>query len=233
MWLTSLQIRFYPSVAFPMQPSHRPGWAARVAVVLACSGSGRRGVAEAFSVYAGGPTASSPDFTNASSAMESSFRWTYKRPLIRWALAPDFCSALQPLLIEPQRGLYWPYGDDRINNYTTCDRIHAIVRDAFDVWSASNPALHFVDVTARCESERLWRPLDDDRACAESNWCWDIENATERGKYYVDWKVCAAAAAVLDAGAPPSFAWHRGGPSLGSNPNLTPPLHSPGQVDAA
>ena len=44
-----------------------------------------------------------------------------------------------------------------------------------------NPTLH-QDVTDRCESERLWVPIDDDK-CAESQHCIDLENATT-----IDWK---------------------------------------------
>ena len=120
---------------------------------------------DAFGVYAGGRE-STPDYANASAAMHLSYRWTNRRPLLRWALAPDFCASLQPILAEYKLGFHWPYGDGPgayWQNFTTCARIRGIISEAFATWSASNPALHFVDVTDRCESERLWRPLNDPR----------------------------------------------------------------------
>lgn len=145
----------------------------------------------AFGVFAGGPSAT-PDYANASAAMMQSVRWAYRRPFIRWALAPDFCSSLQPLLAEYKFGFHWPYGDGPgafWQNFTTCTRIHGIIADAFATWSASNPALHFVDVTGRCDSERLWKPLADPRACAESDFCLDLENQTQPNPFFVDWKI--------------------------------------------
>ena len=65
---------------------------------------------------------------------------------------------------------------ERWQNFTRCERIRNIIRESFDVWSAANPTLHFVDVTDRCESERLWVPIDDDK-CAESQHCIDLESA--------------------------------------------------------
>ena len=152
-----------------------------------------------WAVYAGGSTAS-PDFNNVSSAMQSSFRWSMRRPLIRWAMTPDFCSAMHPLLIENtvlSFAVKTPW-----QNFTTCDRIHGILRDAFATWSQANSAFHFVDVTGRCESERMWRPIADDR-CAESDYCLELENATEVGDFYVDWKTESTPLELLPA--PPSW----------------------------
>ena len=142
----------------------------------------------AWSIYAGGSSSqfSSFDFTNVTTGMESSFRWTYRRPLIRWAIAPDFCSSMYPLWSE-NTALHFII-DTPWQNFTSCERVHAVIRESFDVWAAANPSLQFVDVTHRCESEKLWRPIDDNR-CAESTWCLDAENATGLGANYVDWKL--------------------------------------------
>ena len=140
-------------------------------VVLAAALAGR---AAAWTVWAGPTSSGRPDLTNATTAMRSAYRFSHKRPLLRYAISPDFCAALHPLLIEEKSWTAWL--SSRATNFTTCERIHAIVRDAFDVWSAANPALHFVDVSRRCEAERLWRPIPDER-CAESQRCVDLEMA--------------------------------------------------------
>ena len=143
--------------------------------------------ASSWSIFAGGSTAPFPDYRNVSNAMASSIRWTYRRPLIRWALAPDFCATMQPLISENSAVSF--FISQKWQNFSTCARIHSIIRESFDVWAAANPAITFVDVTSRCEAERMWVPIADDR-CAESTWCLERENATlaeaisgERGRY--------------------------------------------------
>jgi len=138
--------------------------------------------AEGWAVYADRRVEA--DFQNASSAMAGAIRWTYKRPLIRWAMTPDFCATMQPLLVENQ-GLPTLFGRPW-QNFTTCDRMRGIIRDAFQVWSEASPALHFVEVTDRCDAERMWRPLAEEE-CAESAFCLEAENAT--GVDYIDWKL--------------------------------------------
>lgn len=133
--------------------------------------------AEAWTVWAG---TSPPDLFNVSTAMASAYRFSHRRPFLRWALAPDFCSALHPLLIEEKSSTF--FLSPRWLNFTKCERIHQIVREGFDTWSAANPNLHFVDVTNRCEAERMWVPMPVDR-CAESDYCVSLENAT-----VVDWQ---------------------------------------------
>ena len=127
-----------------------------------------------WTVYAGGAQAT-PDLFNVTAAMPSSYRWNYRRPLIRWALSPDFCSAMTRLLVEEQSTTF--ILSKRWLNFTRCDRLHGIVREAFDMWAAASPALQFVDVTSRCRSERMWVPMPDER-CAESNYCWDLQNTS-------------------------------------------------------
>lgn len=142
--------------------------------------------ASSWSIFAGGSTAPFPDYRNVSNAMASSIRWTYRRPLIRWALAPDFCATMQPLISENSAVSF--FISQKWQNFSTCARIHSIIRESFDVWAAANPAITFVDVTSRCEAERMWVPIADDR-CAESTWCLERENATADGETYVDWKL--------------------------------------------
>ena len=146
------------------------------ACVLACA----LATGHAWTVFAGTGENAKPDLFNVTTAMASTYRFSHRRPLLRWALAPDFCSALHPLLIEEKSSTF--FLAPRWLNFTSCERIHQIVRDAFDTWSAANPSLHFVDVTGRCEAERLWVPLAEDR-CAESDYCVNLENAT-----VVDWQ---------------------------------------------
>ena len=131
-------------------------------------------------VFAGGETAT-PDLTNVTTAMMSTYRFSFRpgQPIIKWALSPDFCSALHPLLIEEQSTTF--FLNERWQNFTRCERIHGLLRDAFNVWSSANPALHFQDVTGRCVAERLWVPIDPMK-CAESDYCFAAENDT-------DWKV--------------------------------------------
>ena len=131
-----------------------------------------------WSVFA--DTRTPANLMNVTTAMESAYRFSHKRPFLKWALAPDFCSALHPLLIEEQSTTF--FLPQRWLNFTSCERIHSIVREGFDAWSAANPNLHFVDVTERCTAERLWVPMPIDR-CAESDYCvLEMENATN-----VDW----------------------------------------------
>ena len=129
-----------------------------------------------WTVFAGGATAS-PDLTNVTTAMRSSYRFPYKRPLLKWAMAPDFCAAMYPLVIEEKSTTF--IMAERWQNFTRCSRIRNIIRQAFDVWAAANPALHFVDVTDRCEAEKMWVPVEDE-SCAESQFCIDIENVRAR-----------------------------------------------------
>jgi hypothetical protein len=126
-------------------------------------------------------TRSPPDLTNVTTAMAAAYRFPFRTPFLRWALAPDFCSAMNRLLIEEKSTTFFLAA--RAQNFTSCDRIRSIVRESFDVWSAANPMLHFVDVTDRCAVERLWRPIADER-CSESNYCYRMENASE-----LDWKL--------------------------------------------
>jgi hypothetical protein len=165
-----------------MGGAHRARGAAWLALAVHASVAG---VANGWSVYAGGASGQ-VDYQNITTALATTYRWTYRRPFLRWALTPDFCSALQPLLAE-NLVLNWPFPPLQRQNFTTCERIHAILRDSLAVWSAANPNLQFIDVTGRCESERLWRPVPEDR-CSESNFCLDLENATEVGANYVNWQ---------------------------------------------
>ncbi|KOO22557.1 hypothetical protein Ctob_000079 [Chrysochromulina tobinii] len=93
---------------------------------------------------------------------------------------------MQPLISENSAVSF--FISQKWQNFSTCARIHSIIRESFDVWAAANPAITFVDVTSRCEAERMWVPIADDR-CAESTWCLERENATADGETYVDWKL--------------------------------------------
>ena len=134
-----------------------------------------------------------PDLTNVTTAMRSAYRFPYRRPFLRWALSPDFCATMHPLLIEERSSTF--FLGPRWTNFTTCDRIRSVIRDAFAVWAAANPALTFVDVSDRCESERLWRPLTDARCedkgktcrCAESPYCIELEKEHVNDTTTVDW----------------------------------------------
>ena len=96
--------------------------------------------AEAWTVWAG---TSPPDLFNVSTAMASAYRFSHRRPFLRWALAPDFCSALHPLLIEEKSSTF--FLSPRWLNFTKCERIHQIAPGLRPPWSAANPNLHFVD----------------------------------------------------------------------------------------
>ena len=40
-------------------------------------------------VFAGGDASSMPDLTNVTTAMESAYRFSARRPFLKWALAPE------------------------------------------------------------------------------------------------------------------------------------------------
>mgnify|MGYP007078113559 CR=1 FL=1 len=62
---------------------------------------------------------------------------------------------------------------------------------------AANPELYFVEVTKRCETEKLWRPLGTDK-CSESTYCIDIENGT-------NWEVNGPPHSLAGSTPPPSL----------------------------
>jgi hypothetical protein len=136
------------------------------------------GLCLGWALWAGGSGGTQPNLENIENATKSVYRWAGNRHSIRWAIEPDFCEALQPLLWENHAVGTWLF--NWRSNYTACDRLHKIVRDAFALWAAANPELHLVEVTQRCTAERLWRPVGKDQ-CSESTYCIDAENFT-------DWK---------------------------------------------
>lgn len=116
---------------------------------------------------------------NVSEALTETFRWVGAPLQLRYAIEPDLCEVMTPLMWEGNALGTWLIGDR--SNYTTCERLHDAIHSAFRTWGNVNPEVSFFDVTNRCAAERLWRPVSVER-CSESNYCIDAENFT-------DWKV--------------------------------------------
>ena len=100
------------------------------------------------------------------------FRWS-ARPAIRYAISPDFCDAMKGTMVEEDKWLVnvWPFSPPI--QWTSCDRLHQIVRQAFETWQENNPALHFIDVTDRCTTEQAWLPIPN-MLCAGSAECVEL-----------------------------------------------------------
>ena len=133
--------------------------------------------ATSFSIYA--PHAPHANLTEVSdAALSGVYRWvaSMKKPMMKYAFAPDLCEVLHPLISEAVSWSDWvPFLQP---NFTRCDRLEHVLRTSFTIWQAASPALHFVDVTARCEAERLWAPIDQNH-CTTSPWCLAVENQTQ------------------------------------------------------
>ena len=134
-------------------------------------------------------------FANETSLTEDvlrhTYRWRNRQTFLTYAIAPDFCESIQPLLHaeKTQWTAIMPW-QTRVN-FTSCERIHALVHEAFATWQAASPALSFVDVSSRCVAERMWLPVDE-QECVLSPWCVKVENSTKGPDYapnpdYVDW----------------------------------------------
>lgn len=90
---------------------------------------------------------------------------------------------MQPLLSERNTWSSWtPF---RETNFSSCERLERVVRDAFETWSRASPALQFVDVTDRCRTERLWDALPEEH-CVLSPMCKSLENQTDDA-WHVSW----------------------------------------------
>jgi hypothetical protein len=135
----------------------------------------------AFGIFS--PTPLLPNVTSAGErAFANAFRWRDRQSLVRYAIAPDFCATMQPLLSERSSISSWlPWQE---SNFTTCERLTRVVRDAFTVWSRASPSVRFEEVSDRCEVERLWMPVPE-RHFTISPWCVKMENAT--GSSAVEW----------------------------------------------
>ena len=72
--------------------------------------------ADAWTVFA--DTREPPDLTNVTTAMASAYRWSMRRPFMKWALSPDFCGAMHPLLIEEKSSTM--FLTERWQNFTRC-----------------------------------------------------------------------------------------------------------------
>lgn len=102
------------------------------------------------------------------------------RHAVRWAISPDFYALLLPRL-GVESG--FPLGSSAI--YASRERVHAVIGQAFDVWQANTPSIHFVDVTERCTVERLWLPVEE-RQCYSSPWCVNYEALGPLGDNWED-----------------------------------------------
>ena len=100
------------------------------------------------------------------------FKWS-ARPALRYAISPDFCDAMKGTMIEEDGWLVdsWPFAPPI--KWTTCERLHQIVRQAFATWQDNNPSLHLVDVTDRCTTEQAWLPIAP-MMCAGSAECVEL-----------------------------------------------------------
>ena len=78
-----------------------------------------------------------------SDGFPGAFRWS-ARSSLRYAISPDFCAAMRGTMVEEDNWLRdaWPIKPSI--RWATCDRLHQIVRQAFDTWQENNPALHLV-----------------------------------------------------------------------------------------
>jgi hypothetical protein len=114
-----------------------------------------------------------------SDGFPGAFRWS-ARSSLRYAISPDFCAAMRGTMVEEDNWLRdtWPIKPSI--RWATCDRLHQIVRQAFDTWQENNPALHLVDVTDRCTAERGWLPIDQNH-CADSPLCRTLYATTGSG----------------------------------------------------
>ena len=99
-----------------------------------------------FGIYAPKKLAANVTTPDDPLALTGVYRWMGRRPLLRYAIDPDFCSAMRPTLSETSGWTSWlPLGEI---NFTTCDRLENVVHDAFARWQAASPAVQFVDVSA-------------------------------------------------------------------------------------
>ena len=117
-------------------------------------GAARRGVVAAALVASALPCGAFRPETVPHNGTNQTMRWA-ARPAIRWAISPDFCTEMWPRLQE-SNDIGTRYGGF---NFSSCARLYAAVRQAFAEWQANTPTIRFVDVSARCESESLWRPI--------------------------------------------------------------------------
>ncbi len=117
-------------------------------------GAARRGVVAAALVASALPCGAFRPETVPHNGTNQRMRWA-ARPAIRWAISPDFCTEMWPRLQE-SNDIGTRYGGF---NFSSCARLYAAVRQAFAEWQANTPTIRFVDVSARCESESLWRPI--------------------------------------------------------------------------
>lgn len=68
-------------------------------------------------------------------ALASMYRWVHRRTTLRYAIAPDLCAAIEPLLSERES---WTASIPFFTtlNFTSCDRVHLRVHEAFETWRA-------------------------------------------------------------------------------------------------
>ena len=109
---------------------------------------------------------------NLDDGFPGAFKWS-ARPALRYAISPDFCDAMKGSILEEDAWLVdsWPFAPPI--KWTSCDRLHQIVRQAFETWQENNPSLHFVDVTDRCTTEQAWLPIAK-MLCAGSAECVEL-----------------------------------------------------------
>lgn len=153
---------------------------------------------DAFSIFS--PIAPSANVSHVSDeALAGVYRWTGRSPTIRYAIAPDLCEAMAPAIAESTT-VWTEWLPFPQVNFSACSRIHDIVHTAFRTWQAANPRLQFVDVSSRCESERMWTPLEQQH-CVVSPLCQALENQSDpSGPNYVVW---AEEATPLEQSNPP------------------------------
>ena len=170
-----------PSPAGPCAPAGRRRQPPVLRLVLALVVFEARGTS-GFGVVSLGPLSANVTDVADGAAFANIFRWTARRPMLRYAIDPDFCSAMQPLLSEATSWTDWlPFG---ATNFSGCERLERAIHDAFDNWQRASPALQFVDVSGRCSSERLWTAIPEEH-CTMSPLCERLENATS--DLFVDW----------------------------------------------
>ena len=140
---------------------------------------------DGFGVYSPRPLRDNQTMVD-DAALGSVYRWPARRTLLRYAISPDLCAALQPRLIEGASWTSWiPFAEV---NFTRCERLHQSIQDAFATWQRASPTVSFVEVTGRCRAERMWTPVPEEH-CVLSPLCSKLENSTPGSASYVDWTV--------------------------------------------